>query len=217
MAKKLNQEVIIKGLEWAYDKALSGGVLDTAYDLAHDYLQKSKNKEEAISSLINWQTAKCATSGFITGCGGLITLPVTVPANLVSVLFMQLRMIVAIAIISGYDPKSDPVRSLAYVCLTGNAASNVLKGVGIKMGEMITEKAIEEISGRLMAKINQIVGARLLTRFGKTGVVNLGKAIPIAGGIISGTFDAAATKIIGTIATRVFYPGDVSSRYEPVL
>lgn len=30
------------------------------------------------ASLIRWQNSKCATSGFLTGLGGLITLPVAV-------------------------------------------------------------------------------------------------------------------------------------------
>ena len=38
---------------------------------------------------------KCAASGFLTGFGGFLTLPINVPANLSSVLYVQLRMIAA--------------------------------------------------------------------------------------------------------------------------
>jgi hypothetical protein len=44
----------------------------------------------------------------------------------------------------------------------------------------------------------------LLTKFGQTGAVNLGKAVPILGGIIGGTFDSVSTKIIGKVAIKSF-------------
>ena len=53
------------------------------------------------TALIRWQNAKCATSGFIAGLGGSITLPVSIPANISSVLYIQIRMIAAIAYMGG--------------------------------------------------------------------------------------------------------------------
>jgi hypothetical protein len=205
MAQKINQELIMQALDWGYDKALNGaGALDSAYELATAYLQKNENKEAAVSSLVNWQMAKCGTSGFISGLGGLLTMPVAIPANISSVLFVQLRMIAAIAVIGNYEPKSDQVRALVYTCLAGKAGSDILKGVGIKLGQKITEKMIQGISTQLITRINQAVGFRLITKFGQTGLVNFGKAIPLAGGIIGGAFDATSTKIIGKTATNLF-------------
>lgn len=205
MAAKLNQNLIMKGLEWGYEKALDGGgVFETAYDLANDYQKEHKSIDEAVNSLINWQTAKCATSGFLTGIGGLITLPVAIPANISSVVYIQLRMIAAIAIMGGYDPKSDQVKSLIYICLTGRSASLILKGIGIRLGEKITQNIIQKISAEVLVKINQKVGFRLLTKFGQTGLVNFGKAIPLIGGFIGGTIDATTTKVVGKVAKNTF-------------
>jgi hypothetical protein len=39
----------------------------------------------------------------------------------------------------------------------------------------------------VITKINQKVGFRLLTKFGSKGVINLGKMVPLTGGIIGGT------------------------------
>lgn len=140
MSEERNPAVIMKALDWAYDKAINGaGIVGSASALAGDYQKVHNDPEKAINSLINWQTTKCATSGFVTGLGGLLTMPVAIPANISSVLFMQLRMVAAIAMIRGYDPKSDQVQSLAYVCLTGSAASDILKTVGIRIGQRVTE------------------------------------------------------------------------------
>lgn len=53
--------------------------------------------------------------------------------------------------------------------------------------------------------------AFLLTKFGTKGLINIGKAIPIVGGVISGGFDFAETKIIADRAYKMFILGDFSS------
>lgn len=207
MAILSKHKIMMQALDWAYDKALhSSGAIENAYQLANEYLEKEKDPHGAAMGLVKWQTAKCATAGFLTGLGGLITMPITVPANITSVLFLQLRMIAAIAILGGHDPKSDQVKSLAIICLTGSAAFDIMKGVGIRIGEKITENALRKISSEVIVKINERVGFRLLSRFGRSGVVSLSKAVPIVGGIISGTFDATSTKVIGRTAVRSFIP-----------
>ena len=155
----------MKALEWSYGKALiGGGPFGSSYDLAKDYLSKTKSQEAAVKSLIDWQVAKCATSGFITGLGGLVTLPVAIPANISSVLLIQLQMILAIAIMGGYNPNSDQVKSLAFICLTGTAATAVLKDVGISVGQRVTEKTLQSISEQVIRRINYLVKTRLLTK-----------------------------------------------------
>ena len=61
--------------------------------MANDYLKKYKTKEEACKAMIRNQIAKCAASGFFTGFGGFFTMPVTLPANITSVIYVQIPMI----------------------------------------------------------------------------------------------------------------------------
>lgn len=202
---KLNQEIIVKALDWAYDKALNGlPGTDTAEELAESYLRKAISSEKAADSLIRWQTSKSATSGFLTGLGGLVTLPVAIPANLASVLYVQMRMIAAIAHMGGYDLHDDKVKTFVYMCLCGNGVKDIIKDLGIVLGQKLTKAAIEKISGSVVTKINQKIGFRLLTKFGSKGVVNLGKMIPLAGGIIGGTTDLVSTAAIGKVAKKLF-------------
>lgn len=192
-------------LEWSYGKAITGGgVLGSAYDLAAGYQQKSRSSQEAVANRINWQTAKCATTGFVTGMGGVITLPFAIPANVASVLLFQLQMIAAIAIIGGHDPQSHQVRSLAFICLTGNAAADLMKKLGVGAGEKTALLAMEAITVQVAAKVNKLVGLRLLTRFGKKGIVNFSKVVPVVGGLVCGSVDAATTRVIGKTAAKYF-------------
>ena len=136
--------------------------------------------------------------------GGIITLPLTIPANVASVLFLQLRMVAAIAHIRGFDLKSEQVRGLAFACLAGSAVTDVLKDAGVKIGVKLSQQALQHIGGATLARINQAVGFRLLTKAGTTGVVNLSRLVPFVGGAISAAVDATTTGVMGSAAKHVF-------------
>ena len=193
-------------LDVCYDKALQGVLPGekSIEELAEDYLYKSSSKKKAIDNLIGYQTVLCGTNGFITGLGGLLVLPVTIPTNVAGVIYVQLRMIAAIAYINGYDIYSDQVRTIAYACLTGSSAANILKNMGIKISEKMAVNALKRVPGAILIKINQQVGFRLVTKFGQKGLVNVIKMMPLVGGVVGGVFDTGMTLTIGNVAKKVF-------------
>ncbi len=209
---KLDATIVGKALDLAYDKAVDGvpGVpgLESAEALAEDYLNDPGTLEDKVNTLIRYQVVKATTSGFVTGLGGVLTLPVAIPANLVSIMYIQLQMVAAIARMGGHDVRNDRVKAVCYACLCGNAAAEVLQTAGITIGKKLTEKAIKQFSFEVIKKINQAVGFRLITKFGQTGAINLGKAIPLVGGVIGGTFDGTTTYAIGRVARNVFVTGE---------
>lgn len=205
MATKLTQPLVMQALDLAYSKALSGiPGMDSADELADRYLRQVGTLTEKVNSLIRWQNAKAGSSGFITGLGGFATLPVALPANLVSVLYFQVRMIAAIAKMGGYDLRDDRVKSLIYVCLAGNVAKDILQEIGINIGTRLTAQLIGNISEKTIVSLNKKIGIQLISKTGGLGAINLGKAIPLAGGIISGSIDILATNLIGNIARKTF-------------
>jgi hypothetical protein len=206
MAKeKLTENVIMKTLDYAYDKAVNGVPgLDSAQEMAENYISKGGKKIDMANSLIRWQNTKAGTSGFLTGLPGLIVMPITIPANIASVLYVQIRMIAALAHIGGHDIKDDKVKSLVYLCMAGNGAKDLVKDLGIVIGKKVATQSVKNISGKTITAINQKVGFRLLTKFGEKGAINIGKAIPLLGGVIGGTFDIVATNTIGNIARNTF-------------
>jgi uncharacterized protein (DUF697 family) len=213
MALNIDANVIMKALNWAYDKAVDGmPPMESAQELAEEYLAQSGTMSQRVDRFIKWQDAKCATSGFLTGLGGLIAMPVTIPMNLSSVMYVQTRMVAAIAYMGGHDLRNDRVRALAYASLTGNGLKDVVKDTGIVVGQKLTTQAIKNISGEVVAKINQRVGFRLLTKFGEKGAINIAKAIPMVGALIGATLDAMATHTIGKVAKRTFIRRAIQSR-----
>lgn len=210
--KKITQEDIMKLLDACYEKSVNGvpKVSPSVEELANDYLKKHKTKEEACKAMIKSQIAKCTTSGFLTGFGGIITLPVTLPANLTSVLYVQMRMIACIAYMSGYDLNSDHTQTFVYACLAGVSVNEIIKQATIKFGVKFAESMIRKIPGKVLTKINQKVGFRFITKFGQKGIINLGKLVPGVGAVIGGSIDFAETKVISKRAYKWFMEGDFS-------
>lgn len=206
MGQKLDEKKMLTVLDELYSKALDGipKVSKPIEELSKDYMQKNSSLESAAKEMIKYQIAKCGTSGFISGLGGALTLAVTLPANITSVLYVQLRMVADIAYMGGFDIQSDQVQTMVYACLTGSAISDVLKQTGIKVGQKIAVSSINKIPGKVLISINQKVGFRLMTKFGTKGAINLVKLVPVAGGLVGGAIDVGTTKIIADNAYNIF-------------
>lgn len=213
MGEKMDQTKVMQFLDKLYEHSVKGiaKVSPPVEKLADDYLKKSKDVESAAKKFINFQIAKCTTSGFLTGLGGLITLPVTIPANVGSVMYVQMRMIACLAYMSGYDVNSDQVQTLVYACLAGISIDQIIKNVGIQFGTKFTMAMVKKIPGSVLTKINQKVGFRFLTKFGTKGIINIGKAIPVVGGVIGGGFDLVETKVIANRAYKMFIKGVITA------
>lgn len=211
--KLITQESIMKTLDACYEKCLNGipVVSPNVEELANDYLKKHKSKDVACKAMLKAQIAKCTTSGFLTGFGGLITLPVSIPANVGSVLYVQMRMIACVAYMAGYELNSDQTQTFVYACLAGVSVNQLVKAVGVKFGVKFANSMIKKIPGKVLTKINQKVGFRFITKFGTKGLINLGKMIPGVGAVIGGGLDFAETKVISKRAYKWFMKGDFST------
>jgi len=206
MSKLITPEKMQEVLDWSYDKAVQGlPGMGSAIDLAEDYMAGSGTTEDKINSLIRWQNTKAGSAGFVAGLGGAVTLPVSLPANIASTLYVQIRMVAAIAHMAGHDIKNDKVQTLIYLCLLGNSMNEVAKDFGITFGTKFATSYIQKnVTRDVLTKINKAVGFRLVTKFGSNGLINLGKVVPVLGGVISGGLDAFTTNIVGNQARNTF-------------
>jgi uncharacterized protein (DUF697 family) len=196
-------------IDSAYNRVLTGTKgIDKASVLALKYSETGLTLDQQAQALIKRQRLLAGSSGFITGLGGLMSLPVAIPANMFSVVFIQLRMIAAIAYMGGYDIEDKKVRSMILTCLAGNAFKDILQEIGINAGTRITHRLISNISEKSLIAINQKVGFALVAKSSGSGLVKLSKVVPLAGGIIGGSIDIMATNVIGRAACRLFLNGN---------
>lgn len=208
--KKFDEKTVMKILNTLYEKSKEGvpKVSKPVSELAEEYLAKYTDIDKATKAMLKNQIKKCATSGFLTGFGGAITLPVTLPANLTSVLYVQMRMIACAAYMAGLDLDSDQTQTFVYACLAGVSVNEVVKKFGIKFGNKVAESAIKRIPGKTLTAINQKVGFRFITKFGEKGLINLGKMIPVVGAVINGGLDFFETKAIANRTYKEFVLND---------
>src|SRR5436309_1440706 len=98
---------LLQGFDWAYDRAVQGMPgLDGAEKLARSYAARHAGPDQAVKALIAWHAGIASVAGFVTGCGGFVALPVAMPANLASALYIQVRLIAAVAHLRGHDIRS---------------------------------------------------------------------------------------------------------------
>lgn len=208
----ISQEDVMNILNSCYEKCLNGipKVSPSIEDFANEYLNKYETPEIACDMMLKNQITKCTTSGFITGFGGFIAMPVTIPANLSSVLYVQMRMIACAAYMAGYELSSDETQTFVYACLAGVAVNGVVKKVATQFGQKVATNLIKKIPGTVLQKINQHVGFRFLTKFGSKGLINFGKLIPGVGAITGGALDFVETRAIAKRAYKWFFENDFS-------
>ena len=205
MATKLDVKAmaaLVSALQWIYEHAIDGVPgLEGAPDLAASYQRQCASDEEAIDALIRWQVAKAAAAGFLTNLGGLATLPIALPANVLSALYIQLRMVAAIAALRGHDLKSDQVRTVVLACLCGTTLIDVVKEAGIGVGAGLAQQAVASLSTEALRRLTRI-GA--LRHAGSTSrVVRL---TPLIGGVVAGALDGALTRAYANAAKKLFLP-----------
>ncbi len=141
-------------------------------------------------------------------------MPVTIPANIGSVIYVQMRMIACAAYMAGYELDSDQTQTFVYACLAGVAVNQLLKQVGIQFGIKMANGLVKKIPGKVLTKINQKVGFRFITKFGTKGLVNIGKMIPCVGAVIGGGLDLAETKVISNRAYKWFIEENFETNIE---
>lgn len=206
--KDQSQNLILKGIDKIYNAVVDGSVpgTDSAAELAQAYLEKYDDPREAANALVRWQNTKAAVDGAVAGLGGVVTMIATLPVNVASVIFIQVRMIAAIAYIGGVrDFKDDRLQTMVKCCLLGESVTSVARKAGIKIVEKVAlKKLLPMITGKMLTKINQAVGFRLITKFGSKGLINLGKGIPLLGAVVGAVFDGVTTNMVGNAAIETF-------------
>lgn len=208
MATKLDVKALTAlfgTLHWIYDKAIEGVPgLGSAGDLAASYRRQCATDEEAIEALIRWQIAKAAAAGFLTNIGGVATLPIALPANLVSALYIQVRMVAAIALLRGHDLRDDQVRTVILGCLCGTSLADVAKEVGMGIGAGLAQQAVASLSSEALRRIKHAGRFELARK--ALSAVKLTRLAPLIGGVVAGALDGALTRTYGNAAKRLFTP-----------
>lgn len=161
--------------------------------------------EAAIRRVIRESVAAAGTAGFVTGVGGLASLPVSLPANMAGNLIINSRMVGAIAHLRGYDLDKESTEALLFLVVAGSSAQSAMSALGVKIGKEAAKGAINRVPIAVIRRINQKAGFYLVAKYGTSrSAITLAKIVPGVGGVVGGSVDAALTRSIASVAKKVF-------------
>ncbi len=196
---KVLKEILNIGINGG--KGISG-----AKELADIYLQNDQygSNLERIDELIKWEVRKNFTSGFLTSLGGILTLPLTIPSSLGANWILQTRMVAAVAHIGGFKIDESGVRMAIGLSLLGNKGKDVLEANAGDLKNILRNRTFHQLPKRTILILNQAIGTRLMSLAVQKGFTKIGKAIPIAGGLIGGFLDQQSCSETAEFARELF-------------
>ena len=169
----------------------------SCYDLAADYRRDGWTPRQGARNFIRWQIAKTGAGGVLLNLPGLGSNVITVPAELTYTTYVQLRMVAVIALLYGWDARSDLLKTIALLCLLGDDAAETVRACGVSAGGRFTAGVLAGVPRQTLSRINGEVAARLVSMGGRSSALYLITFLPIVGGLVSGGLNAAATRGIG--------------------
>ncbi len=198
--------IAVSTLRKILDLAIYGtDSLPGAKDTAAKQLGKHGKPDEAIKTLIRNHVALAGAQGFLTNVGGLLTLTVTLPANLVGVAVVQARMIAAIAHLRGYDLEDYRVRTAIQMCLLGRTNTRMHLVAGSLPTTPMAVATAPMYDPELDERVSEMVLGTLMAQMGGRKVsVLFARRIPGLGGGVGAVMDGFSTKTVGDYACEQF-------------
>lgn len=182
------------------------GPLSSAREVAQEALAKSDGDvEKAVARLARQTLVTGSIGGFVTGLGGFVTMPVSLPVNVAEFYLQAVRMVGGIASLRGYDLEEPRVRTAVLLTLVGSDSHEVLEKAGMTTASgRITSYALKGLPPGALMIINKAVGFRLMRGVSEKVLSRLGRGIPVAGGLVGGGIDGFMMKKIADQAMREF-------------
>ena len=193
----------------ALDRAIKGvGPLPPAAEAADKQLREQHGDvDRAVHEVIENHVRFAGAQGFVTNLGGLVTLVVTVPANITGLTLLQCRMVAGIAHLRGYDLDDRRVHNAILAAVLGEETVLSLikkkKLPGTPMA-IATAPAYDPELDKVMAA--QVATAMVSKVAGKRIATTAGKRVPVLGGVIGAGTDAYSTWRVGRYVQREFLP-----------
>ena len=166
--------------------------LGTPVAVAARFEDASKDKSKVAERIVELYLSLCGSAGFACGVPGLMAVPVTLPANVVSVAFLQLHMCAALATLGGFDVHNAAVREMSIRCLLGDSKAtrerDELEGVAKRLALKVAERGVRTVSEQLLKDASKLVLRR----------------IPLVGGAVGCTSDVLTTRRVAAAARKAF-------------
>ena len=195
-------------LNQLYPKAVSGlPLVDTPEKLAAPYLRRGASRAHA-EAMIGQHIALSGLTGFVTGLGGWLSMPVTLPANLAGVALLQLHMAASCAVLAGRDLNDSDTRTEVVECLlkTRKGEPNTEQEETLSRATVkLAEKGVRSIAKASFLWSAAAAGRRIGGR--------IARGVPFLGGVIGAISDAYNTRIVARHTLDTYFPRNDSPKF----
>ncbi len=150
--------------------------------------------EAAIRDAVAITSSLAGAQGFVTGLGGVLATAVSLPANVLGLATLQVRLAATIAHIHGYDLADDRVRLAILVSLLSEREL----GEQIRSGKLPTNPlglaTAPVYDPALFVTVSEVLAGALMSRVGgKRMALTVARRVPVLGGVVGAGVDAAGT------------------------
>lgn len=189
----------------ALERAIDGiGPLPPAAMAADKQLEEQNGDvEKAIHEVIENHVRWAGAQGFVTNVGGMVTTAILIPANITGLALLQCRMIAGIAHLRGYDLTDPKARNAILLCLLGeDDVNSMVKAKKLPAPPMALATAPIQGADLDRAIAGAVAGSLIARIAGKRLATQLGRRVPLVGGLVGLTADGYATWQVGRYADR---------------
>jgi len=194
------KDKIGRGMKRGLDKATGKDIesIKSFVDKQKELHPELKNDPLALSNrMVKKREWYGAATSFVWGLGGWWTL---IP-NLAHIWRIHGRLVLTVAYIYGYDLDDPERREEIALCVALSSASEAVNKMMREAGMAGVKKALlTEASKEFIKSLPN----KLITIAGKKSITNVGKIVPIVGGIIGGVMDFYSTKGVGKAAISYY-------------
>ncbi|MDR1266305.1 MAG: EcsC family protein [Propionibacteriaceae bacterium] len=174
---------------------------------------RSLQRRQSVDQAMDWLTLShiglASAQGFVTNLGGGLASLVGLPANLVGVVVVQVRLAACIAHLRGYDVDDPRVRTALVMCLLGDKLvqrqidAGQLPGVPLVVATAAVADSdlTDQVAQQALAGIMSQLGVKDLAGF-LTGFAL--RRVPLLGGGVGAVVDAYATGRVARYAKDQF-------------
>lgn len=193
----------------ALDRAVHGiGPLPPAVVAAERQLAEQRGHvDRAVHEVIENHVRLAGAQGFATNLGGLVTVAVMLPTNIIGLAVIQSRMVAGIAHLRGYDLTDPRVKNAVLACLLGEEMVDAMVASRRLPAPPMALATAPVLDPHLEQVIAAEVAASVISKVaGRRALMAMGRRIPVVGGLVGLGADGFVTWRVGRYADRELLP-----------
>jgi len=201
---------MVNQIQTAFEKIVDFTIF-SSQDSIEAYVNRLRSQYPLMSNyelsrlIVNRKSFKNGIIGAVTGICPLLTLPISLPADLISTLRIQAAMALSIAYVYGHTSATTDLKTDVYLIIAGNSVKEFFKDLGVQTSKEITKKAVQKyITRDLMKKIGKYISRKILSKAGEKSLVSFMKMVPLIGIPVGFIFDWSAAQTVGYSAMKYY-------------